>query len=432
MSEQEAPLEFGPDAEPDGEFAKLLDLAHARSSEKRRALLREITDLFMEHDALRQGDSLEHVDVILSRASEQVASETRVELAQRFADSDVTPARLARKLLSDVIEVARPLLLGRNGVPEEELRRVAEAGANPHLRCLAQRPELPASVCDAIIDRKDPTALGALAGNETARLTRNALERMVELAEHEPMLHEPLVHRKDTPADLLNELFFLVEGPLREEILRRNETLTPGEIAAAFEGARDRLKRVMADHDDELRDARRFMESRKLRRSLTPSLLLRLLEANEHLKFYVCFAELAGLSDAAARRLCENPRTAPFATACKAAGFPTEVFASLAILRPTSEARADSDPDALAATYEGLPREVAQRVIRFWNVRQSLEGSDESETETASPSRERAGPPPDGFDAASPDAPPMEDYDLPSLETLQREHPPTDLTPEFS
>ncbi len=352
---------------------KLMELAQTKSTDKRRALLREITDLFLTRDDMREGAALSHVDDILTTAAGQLEHEDRRAMAERLSSSAVLPRNLARTLLQEPIDVAEPLLTRENGVSEEDQRWVASEGAPPHIRSLATRPNISEGVTDAILERQDDIATRGVATNQTAAISRQGFERLLHAAQDDAELHEPLVRRDDTPADLLNEMYFFVESDLRRDILDRNDKLSVEDIEHAAKAARERLARMIHVKPQDAKDALRFVESRKLRKSLTPDLLLTLLQNSEHAKFYAAFAALAELSIPAARFLTEKPNTAPFASACRAAGFETAVFVPLAILRPTQGERGDADPNALAEIYETLPREDAQRIMRFWRVRQSLQ-----------------------------------------------------------
>ena len=107
---------------------QLIAVAREESSDKRRDLLREITDVFMAQPDRYTSSELQHFDVILSRVAEQVEVELRRELAAKLADEPSAPKNLIRKLAHDEISVAEPVLR-RSPV----LR--AHSRAPPHRTC---------------------------------------------------------------------------------------------------------------------------------------------------------------------------------------------------------------------------------------------------------------------------------------------------------
>ena len=68
----------------------LIDLAKEPSSEKRRALLREVTDVFFGTEAHNPTELALYGDV-LTQLSAEMEEAVRVELAQRFGASAATP-----------------------------------------------------------------------------------------------------------------------------------------------------------------------------------------------------------------------------------------------------------------------------------------------------------------------------------------------------
>ena len=175
--------------------------------------------------------------------------------------------------------------------------------------------------------------------------------------------------RKDIAPDLLNEMFFVVKATLRERILERSSSLAPEELEAAFSAAEARISRkagpLPADYDD----AVRYVSSKKLRKRLNTELLVDLLTKRDTTKLIVAFADMTGLSFAAARRAIESPSIDPLLIACRAAEFSRDDFVRVAVLRPTSSARKDVDAKALGDMFEALAAETAARVMRFVKLR---------------------------------------------------------------
>jgi uncharacterized protein (DUF2336 family) len=275
----------------------------------------------------------------------------------------------------DAIEVARPLLERGTVLSDEDLVSVAEAKGETHLAAIAGRDALPEQVADVVAERGESEALVALAKNASARLSRRAMETLVDKSEGNAELHAPLVGREELPPDLLNEMYLVVEEKLRDRIAERMEGFSQAELDAAFEAAHKRLRRTAGKAPADYDDAVKFIQVKKLRKKLDAGLLAELLKTGDKTKFVVGFADVTGLDFAAAMRVTDNPDVDPMAIACRAVDMPRDDFLALAVLRPTSGQRSQSDVEALGAVYDALPVEAAHRVMRFWKVRKDAQAA---------------------------------------------------------
>lgn len=354
-----------------GHLSKLVDLAQERSSEKRRELLHELSELFIDSpDLLGDEGARDVADDILVTLAHDMESSVRAALAEKFADSGDAPAGLVNDLARDVFAVARPLLERSSQVSEETLLHAVRAHGGDHASVVAARADVSAAVAEAVVDTKHDAALVALAGNARAELSRDTMEKLVDHAETCIPLHAPLVERKEIAPDLMNELFFVVEEKLRERIVERNAALDESQLEAAMSAVRNRMARkkqpgLPSDYED----AMRFVTSKKLRKKLDTRLLAELSLNSETTKLTVAFADLASITYAAARRVLENPAVDPLAIACKSAQFSRDDFLRIATLRSTTAAREEADSDTLGRIYDDLSEQAASRVMRFVKLR---------------------------------------------------------------
>ena len=352
-------------------LVKLLSIARETSSEKRRELLREVTDLFFEQPEMRLGAAAENVDDILSAIVLDVEESVRAELAERFADSPVAPPGLISRLAHDAFAVARPVLERSQALGDDTLIEVASSDNQDGLCAIARRQTISEAVADIVVERGGSDAVSTLVRNEGAAISRHAMETIVDRAETDAALHEPLVERTDISPDLLQEMFVYVEDRLRERIEERGAEWPPEELAAAIEAAHARIASKPALDPARLDDARRYIQMKAMRRQLEPALLASLMEDGKTPEAIVGFATLTGLDETAAKRALTDPGVDGFAIACRAGGFSRDDFVRLALLRKTSGTAAPINADVVGDLYDTLPEAAVQRVIRFWNVRRS-------------------------------------------------------------
>ena len=350
----------------------LIALAKEPSSEKRRELLREVTDVFFANPDQRGGAELALFDDVLSQLAGEMEVAVRAELAQRMAPAPNPPSRLVRNLAADLaIEVARPVLEASPALSEQDLVDLARTRGQAHLQAISRRETISEALSDAIVEHGDDATLGVLLGNEGASLSRQAHETVVDRAGANPELHEAVINRRSLPIDLLNEMYFVVEGKLRNKILERNAEVDPAALDAALAAGRNRVAArdgaLPADYEAAERDVRSLVA----RKALTPKALASMLRNREATKFMVALAELAGIDFSTARLILERRELDALAIVCKAADFERSLFLTFAVL----VLGRDADPMGRAREYGDLymrlPKESAQRTLRFWRMRRS-------------------------------------------------------------
>lgn len=350
---------------------KLTVLAKEKSSERRRELMREVTDLFFEAPPAEDDPLHAQFNAILSTLATEAALQARTDLAERFADAPVAPRELLLQLARDAIEVARPILQRSAVLNADDLIDIMETAGPAHMRAISTRDEVPAPVSEIIAEKGDAATVATLVANDGARLSRQAHETIARRAESNPMIQRPMIDRADTPPDLLHDLMLAVETSLRERIMSRFDQMGDGVLEAAMAASRARLEARM-NEDRAMVEARRYIDARLVRRELDPPLLARLLRERELARFYVGFAELTGIDPDAARRAIEHEDVDLLALVCKASGVERAVFVTFAVLRPGAKGDGMAHARELGGAYDEIDPAAAQRTLRFWRMRRDM------------------------------------------------------------
>lgn len=349
-------------------FARLIDLARESSSEKRRALLREVTDMFFEHDGALSGVEAGLFDQILMQVTSDLEFEVRRQLAERFAPAQQGPAGLMRSFAQQEIEVAAPVLSYSRALTDADLIEVVYDQGQDHMLAVSRRDTVSEAVSDVLVARGDDTVLAALLRNEGATLSRRAMETAVDRAHRNEALHAPIVERKAIPLDLLNEMYFSVSERLRHRILERNAEIDPAELEKALATARTRVAMDQGALPPDYADAENEVNGLIAQGKLNGGMLAALMREEQPTRFYLAFAQMTDLDYATVRRLFEKPDLEAIATACRACGFDRALFVTLAVLAGGGE-RAIGQAGALGKMYLAVPVEAAKRAMRFWKVR---------------------------------------------------------------
>ena len=348
----------------------LIELASEPSSDRRRELLREVTDLFFMGAEAHGPREMALFDDVLSTLSSEMETEVKAELAGRMADAASAPRSLVLTLAASPIEIAAPLLARSQSLGEDELLTVVASQGQAHLRIVSSRPDLTHAVSDAIVGRGDDQTLDVLLRNERANLSRAASETVVDRAATNPALHDAVCGRHDLPVDLLNEMYFVVEARLREAITARNAAIDPEALDAALAAGRKRMAARDGALPQDYAEAEAHVRGLKRTGAITPVSLVAFLRHGQRTKFLAALCELTEIDFHTARRIVERQDLDALAIVCKAADFDRALFLTFTVLI-LDPGQGMARAEEYGRLYADLPKDAALRTMRFWKMRRT-------------------------------------------------------------
>jgi uncharacterized protein (DUF2336 family) len=358
---------------PSNNFALLLDLAKETSSEKRRELLRKITDVFLADPPDRSDRESQLFDEIVGAVASDLETQVRIELARKIADTKVPVARTAKRLAMDEIEVARPVIERSKALTEADILEIVQQKSQDHMMAVTKRPDIGANVSSALVDRGEDRVVAALLENRTARIDRPTYERVADRAQTSPVLHAPFVRNQQVPLDLLNNVYPKVENNLRREIMRKFHGVSPAELEAALEASRNHLSAAYGALPPDYQTAKDQVAVLEKKGQLRPPLLVQLLRENKKTAFLVAFSQLVDVEFDLGRRLIDTHDVDALAMLCRGAGFDRGLFVTICLL-VAGEGSGISKAEQFGQLYEQVPVAAAQRALRFWKVRAKSNG----------------------------------------------------------
>ena len=370
-------LRTAPPAEPPAasRLPELIALAQEPSSESRRALLRELTESFFGA-ATRSPSELALYDEVLSGLAREMEAGVRAELAQRFADAADAPVGLVRRLAADEPDVAVPVLTRSPVLTETDLLAIARSQGQAHLRAVSGRSDVTEALSDLIVQRGDDETLGVLLRNDDARLSQATTRTAVERAKVNPALHEAAVLRRNLPPELLNEMYFVVETRLRQQIVAQNALLGPEVIEAALEATHNRVAVedgvLPPDHAEAATQVNAIMA----KGPISPQTLVRLLRQPSRTAFLIALSRLADIDFGLAAQIVARQEVDALAVLAKAADLDRPLFMTLVVV-----ILGDGGPNAMGRAqeyghlYGDLTRDQALRTVRFWRMRRGVQAA---------------------------------------------------------
>ncbi len=331
----------------------LIAMARQPSSEKRRELLRELTDHFFGAAAHPDAE-VELYGEVIARLSADMETAVRTELARRFSDRLNAPRSLLRRFANDEIAVAEPVLRSSPGLTEDDLLTVVRHRDQGHMRAVSQRAVVSEAVSDVIVQRGDDQTLLALLENDGATLSRRASESAVARAKLNPDLHAATVDRKSLPPDLLNEMYFVVEVELRRRIVARNASMDSGFWPPDYVDSLALVTEIKGPH------------------RLSSGMIARILRSGNQTAFRIAIAEVSEVDFYTVSRIMDRHEVDPLAVICRAADLDPALFLTIALSIIGQGEHAMTRARSYSVHYAELTRDAALRTLRFWRLRRGM------------------------------------------------------------
>ena len=349
----------------------LVLLAREPTSEGRRKLLREVTDLFLVAPETLKNNEVAQFGDIMGQIAYDLEMSVRQHLAEQLAGVDSAPHGLVTKLANDEIEVARPVLQESGMLRDEDLLEIVRVRSQEHLLAVSVRENVSERVSDGLVAKGNDAVLCSLARNKGAQLSRAAMETMMSRAEANEALHEPLVMRSDVPPDLLKKIYSHVSSALRDHILSSGLDVSQvdGLMAETLDWFQSGEKELV------LSPAEKFVIRKENLNQLNKELLLQLAQQGKIQEFIAGVARLGKLDTATASRAILDQGGEKLALVCKAinaAAFDAAAFSNLLILTDLEGKLSEEERDALLSVYCRITMEAAQRAMRFLRTRQAM------------------------------------------------------------
>ncbi len=317
-----------------------MKLARSREPGDRERLLTGIIDLC---EAGQASGEPTHPDIqallnsIFMTLVVEAERDIRHRLSERLADADWAPSALINIMALDEIDIARPIIARSPVLQDHDLIRLLVQATLEHQIEIARRPHLQAQVVGAIISRDEPAVLTALAANDTAHISPDAMSRLVNRSREVVALRSPLAQHPKLSADLAEQLYLLVGRALRDALTTRFQ-LDPTKMQAAVDEALHAAHRGESAGEDvgpvEVDEDREEMERSLIEKldsagQLRPGYLLRVLREGRLQLFVMALARLGKFEPPQIRRAIDSGRPELLALACSAVGIDRSVFPTI-------------------------------------------------------------------------------------------------------
>ena len=349
---------------------ELEELVQHGSPEKRVETLQRITALFLDGASRYNDAQVDLFDDVFGLHIDEIEIKARAELSNHLAPVSNAPVKVLRKLANDDdIAVAGPVLKLAPRLAECDLIDAATTKGQAQLHAISARRALGEVVTDVLVRRGNRDVARRVVDNRTARISEKSFHRLVERAEEDGILAEKVGLRPDIPPQLFRDLLTKATAVVHRRL-----------IASAMPEVRATICDVLAKVSQEVgarggpRDysaAQRVVLSLDRANQLNEAALTAFCAEGKYEETVVALATLAKVPLKVADRLMAGDRPDPLLILCKAAGLSWPAVKALILARPDAARTSTQGLDTAFANYGRLSASTAQRVVRFWQVRQN-------------------------------------------------------------
>lgn len=346
---------------------ELEDVVQHGSAEKRAETLRRITALFLDGAPSFNDDHVALFDDVIGFLIAEIEAKALAELARRLAPVPNAPAGVVSTLAkSDDISVAGPLLQQAR-LDDPDLVQIAETKSQAHLLALSMRKGLSAAVSDILASRGDRDVAHSIATNQGARLSESGFSTLVKRAEQDGVLAEKVGMRPDIPPRLFRQLLVQASDVVQKRLLAHAKPETQAEIRKVLAKVTDEVaaKAAPRNYTAALAAVRDLHKERKLGEAD----IVAYANSGKYEETIAALATLCAVPVEVVDRLMSGERADPVLILARAAGFGWPTVRAVMCARPGGRPSTQVLDDSFA-NFERLTAATAQRVVRFWQVRQ--------------------------------------------------------------
>jgi uncharacterized protein (DUF2336 family) len=351
-------------------IAELEDAIQGNLADKRTALLRRVTDLFVRGAENFSDDHVALFDDVLVRLADGIEAKARAELSDRLAPLGNAPIRVVEALSADDdIAVAGPILTQSDRLADANLVEIINTKSQGHMLAISKRERLDCAVTDALVERGDGEVVRTVAKNAGAQFSDAGFGILVGRSWADELLAEIVGTRRDLPTHQFEKLIAAASGTVRNRLAQASPHLA-GNISDILSRIAEQAK-AAAEQPRDYATAKNAVQTLFTSKQLGETELANFASQGKFEETAVAMAILCGVPLEAVERAFLNSGSEPALILAKAAGFSWETAKNILRLCAGGKALSAESRDSAQAHFDKLQVATAQRVLRFYKVRQS-------------------------------------------------------------
>jgi uncharacterized protein (DUF2336 family) len=350
---------------------ELEEVVQHGSAEKRAETLRRITSLFLDGAPSYNASHVALFDDVIGYLIEEIEVKALAELARRLAPVPNAPAGVVVTLAkNDDIAVAGPVLKQAH-LDDPDLKYIAETKSQAHLLAMSTRLGISETLSAVLVARGNGEVARSLATNPKARLSDDAFATLVKRAERDGVLAEKVGLRTDIPPRLFRQLLMQASEVVQKRLLAQAKPETQAEIRRVLAKVTNEVAARVAPRNYSA--ALAAVQALHKQRKLTEADIAEYAKSGKYEETVAALAIVSAVPIEVVDRLINGERADPVLILARAAGLGWPTVKAIIGARPGAKT-SSLTLDAARENFERLTAATAQRVVRFWQVRQGSSG----------------------------------------------------------
>ena len=235
------------------------------------------------------------------------------------------PHDVALALGRDVDSVALPVLKFSEVLTDDDLIEIVRGQEPAKQVAIAQRPGVSEAVSDALVDTGNEAAVALLVGNEGAKLSEGALDRVIDEYNESTSVADSLARRPNLPPAISERVVSALAERLQAYLVSKHH-VSPDVASTLILQARERATVTLIDYGSSEIELESLIEQLDRKQRLTPSLLLRVLCVGDLNFFERAMSKLTDLPLPNVRILIHDKGMLGLEPLCMRAGLPKGLF----------------------------------------------------------------------------------------------------------
>ena len=343
-----------------------LDSSISQSSEQRRsAMLRHLTDLFLVGSDQYSEDEIDLIDDVFVRLVGTIEHSSRALLAIRLGPVSIAPPKILRLLArDDAIEVASPVLSQAERLDTETLIECARTQNQEHLLAISRRKTLPEPLTDVLVERGDQQVVLSTAKNAGAKFSGKGFGIMVKRSLGDDQLASCIGARPDLPQQLFEQLLEIASDTVRAKLEAERKHAKP-DIDRVVGDVATRIRTEAAAQPLSYAAAQVLVESLHQAGLLTSAKLQEFASAGRFEEMVAALSVMSNVPTAAIERNMRDTHAESLLVLAKAIGLSWETTRSIMVLAAKRHRRSANGIDQAMPSFHRLRQTTAQQILDF-------------------------------------------------------------------
>lgn len=357
-------------------FSELEAAVNSGSSERRVAMLRKVTDVFLSDADRLSASQIQVFDEVLVTLIERMEARALAQLSPRLAVATAGPKQSIRQLaFHEDASVAVPVLAKSESISDGDLVEIATLRGQQHLLAISERRTLNEAVTDVLIKRGNDDVVHSLAQNSGAQFSPTGYSTLVDKAGGNDSLAEKLGLRLDIPVNLLRDLLAKATEAVKARLLKVAAPEALAKIRAAIDTVIEEVG-VKPARAIDYSAAEAAVQALNRAGNLTDAAVNRFAIEHNYRNVTAALSLLSSVSIDAIEPLLANSRPDGLIVACKAAKLNWSTANMIIRNRPNHPQPTKLELEQGKEVFDALSISAAQRTIRFWSARASSTKTD--------------------------------------------------------